>query len=986
MPRTPSSRSLALALLSILVVAAAFWVFGSRGRSTHIPPPAQVASGTIAHKPATPAPRATIEPVAATVSVQALSPGDEEEVQAPTSRPYASMSYRHAKAAEIMRREDAAHALLGDEIATRGPPGIAPGIQGGPEVGIDTRANDRNPTLCPGCGNLPLIQTEGAVAVLGSNIVASWNEGETNCGTNTRQNYGWSTDGGLTFTDAGGTYPLPTSLFGDAIVKVNQKTGRFYLAGIGNGTATTRGIGLIRGSFGPGGFTTDIRALIPPNAPIQLHDKPWMSVDSLTGNVYVSWTYFSPVNSVMFQALNADLAPIGPVHTISEPAPPGCGGQWSQIAVGANGEVWVSWLEYRCESDFVGQIKMRRSDDHGLTFGPTVVAVAYGINSFHGPMGFLRAFGATPHAMAVDRSNGPHRGRLYLSYDACVNYRDDNIPITTATFESEPNNSAATANPMNLVPGGRLRGVKSGAESDWFALDLQAGETFFMETIYAPDFSLDSTRAGLQARVWCPSGGGGLTQVVRAPATSNGVLFSALHSQIYYLELNGTATDTATYVFTTAKIPVTPSDVALDYRDQLVSWSDDGVSWSTVRLTDSAPGVQGQYPTVGVDGKGRVHAFWMEFGDDPVCGLASSQLMRSSGDGGVTWGPSRRITGAASTWLGPYCNQLNGNTMGDYQSINTDGDIVVAAFNDTRHGDPDIFVSVSNHALSPLCAPLATAVAAVDTLVDFSITNAGNYARTLEWRVEDTRGWIASVSPAASGSQTLPIGAPLQLHAMVHAVSCNGDSSILRWITSDPFIPGDEDTCFTVIRCRDIATPVLASLVSAQASLERVTLLWSVGDPSWAPAGVWRRTRDSEWTLLGQGSPAGAEVRFEDRTIAPGTRYAYRLELRHGAEVDYTGDAWVEVPVAARFEIAGIAPNPLSRELEVAFSLPSRGDARLELFDVAGRSVMAREVGDLGPGAHRIRLDTGRDLPAGIYTVRLVQGAQQASVRASIVR
>lgn len=981
MPRILLRRPSLLAILSLPLLASGDPSVTTRAPSSNARPAtpadiAHVASARPGPRAVATAPEVSRAPAPRSAFVargpRSVSPGDEVERTPPRPGSYADIRYREAIVAEILRRDEAAR----DRAIAPAPPAEA---QAGQQLGSDVRANDRNPLTCTQCQNRPLIQTEAAVAVLGSNVVASWNEGESSCQTNTRMNFGWSTDGGLTFTDVGGFAPPgATSPIGDAVVQVNAKTGRFYLSGIGSG-----GVSITRGSFGGGGFTPDVRVVATSGAP-GLHDKPWMNVDSLSGNVYVAWTRFADPPRVEFQALNADLVPIGPVHTCSDTTSGSCGAQWSQIVVGPDGEVWVSWLAYDCASPYL-TLKVRRSDDHGLTFGPAADVVTYAINTFTGGVGFLRAFAATPSTLAVDRSNGPHRGRLYLSYDAPLNYRDDAIPITTAMFESEPNNTQATANTMNLT-GGRLRGIKSGAESDWFKLDLQAGETFFMETIYSPAFDFDSTRASLFGRIWCPSGGGQV-QAMRSGLTSNGLLFTARHTQTYYLEMVGQGPDTAAYVFTTAAIPVMPSDVGLDSRDQLLTWSDDGINWSTpVRLTDTPPGVDGQYPTVGVDGRGRVHAFWMDFRDDTECGLISNQYMRSSGDGGVTWGPARLITGSPSGWAGPYCNQLNGNTQGDYQSIATDGDVVVAAFNDARLGDPDIFLDVANHSVLPTCAPLASAIAGVDTLVDFALTNTGNYDRTLVWRVEETRGWLTSVSPAPSGSQSVAVGSPLSLHAMVNAPDCDGDSSIVRWITSDPFMPGYEDTCVTVIRCRDMVTPVLASLVSARATSDRVTLRWSLGDPSYLPAGVWRRTQTTPWAWLGAGSAAGPEVQYEDASVIAGSRYAYRLEIRRDGVSDFVAETWVDVPVAPRFEIAAVIASPSSRDLEVAFSLATGEAARLELFDIAGRAVVAQPVGSLGPGSHRVRLEAGREIASGIYTVRLAQGGRRASRQVSIVR
>lgn len=66
------------------------------------------------------------------------------------------------------------------------------------------------------------------------------------------------------------------------------------------------------------------------------------------------------------------------------------------------------------------------------------------------------------------------------------------------------------------------------------------------------------------------------------------------------------------------------------------------------------------------------------------------------------------------------------------------------------------------------------------------------------------------------------------------------------------------------------------------------------------------------------------------------------------------------------------------------FALPDAAPARLELMDIAGRLVASSEVGSLGPGRHEFAL--GRDLPSGIYLVRLSHPQGQARAKVAVVR
>jgi len=90
-------------------------------------------------------------------------------------------------------------------------------------------------------------------------------------------------------------------------------------------------------------------------------------------------------------------------------------------------------------------------------------------------------------------------------------------------------------------------------------------------------------------------------------------------------------------------------------------------------------------------------------------------------------------------------------------------------------------------------------------------------------------------------------------------------------------------------------------------------------------------------------------------------------------------------PVA--FALDGVQPNPTpGARLSVTFSLPVAAPARLELLDVSGRRVAAREVGTLGAGRHVVDLAPDHALAPGLYLVRLTQGPNLRVTRVAVLK
>jgi hypothetical protein len=178
--------------------------------------------------------------------------------------------------------------------------------------------------------------------------------------------------------------------------------------------------------------------------------------------------------------------------------------------------------------------------------------------------------------------------------------------------------------------------------------------------------------------------------------------------------------------------------------------------------------------------------------------------------------------------------------------------------------------------------------------------------------------------------------------------------------------------------------PVLASLASVDAQPDRVRITWYMAEPSGAT--VYRRTASSGWTRCATPSADGSGfLRFEDSSVAPGSRYEYRLGILRNSEETFAGAVWVEVPISSpAFALEGVRPNPSDGDLRAHFSLPTAAPATLEVLDIHGRRLARLDV--TGAGHHIVNLARAARFAPGVYVVRLSQGPHARSVRATVLR
>ena len=88
-------------------------------------------------------------------------------------------------------------------------------------------------------------------------------------------------------------------------------------------------------------------------------------------------------------------------------------------------------------------------------------------------------------------------------------------------------------------------------------------------------------------------------------------------------------------------------------------------------------------------------------------------------------------------------------------------------------------------------------------------------------------------------------------------------------------------------------------------------------------------------------------------------------------------------PIA--FALHGVQPNPGFGSMNITFSLPSAGPAKLAIYDVAGREVVGRDLSGLGAGRHVVSFGARERLRAGVYLVKLSHGGRSLTTSAVVI-
>lgn len=585
------------------------------------------------------------------------------------------------------------------------------------------------------------VQSEPGVALSGSSLVALW---FTQSGV-ARTAWSWSSNGGSSWgqpahiplaninVDRTGSHPV--------ICSDNQ--GNFFAAvAYNSGVLQAREtIASYRGRIEGGNFIWEGPFWAAPLVPYNDYG-PYDAIDIACSqdatSVFVAYSFALPSPSGPDYRINIVRSVDGGATWTPPLALSGPSSNGPDVELGPNGEVHVSWLDYASMT-----VKLRRSLDQGTTFGPAIDVAPILDNLGVPPPGSITPFSGRvvptyPHArldsdfpsLSVDRSQGPHRGTLYLTWSE---HAAGLVAAATSTVdEVEPNNTESTAMPIAI--GHEVFGFESSADfgegdCDYFTFTAEAGTTLFIDgaLTFAFPSNPSGTPVGASLQLLCGENPLALALVVplRIQVESAGplppIIYTVPVSGRYYLSMGCAQYNSIGYWFRVRTLAPSPGQAARDHRDiVMVRSTDGGQTWSPkVRVNDSAPRFDDCLPRAVVDQNGTVHVAWYDRREDPGCGLDTHTRWTHSIDGGQTFATSQRL----SSGSGP------GYRIGDHLGMATSGNTLHVLWTDNRAGDEvNIYAAtVSDLATGTLVSGLSAESADAGVRLSWDLQVQGRY-------------------------------------------------------------------------------------------------------------------------------------------------------------------------------------------------------------------------------------------------------------------
>ncbi|MEO6833561.1 MAG: 3-coathanger stack domain-containing protein [Chitinophagaceae bacterium] len=278
------------------------------------------------------------------------------------------------------------------------------------------------------------------------NIIASAN---TVIGNTLTQGYYFTNDGGITWN---GSDKMPNNQEGRADPSTGfDASGRGYISTLPNAFDGY----LIQYSDDYGSsWTNSIRGIQLPVSGNNTEDKEMMvcvdemQTSSYANNFYCSWTDFNDASKVKINRSVNGASTFNNLKTLSSNW-----GQGTNVQTGPNGEVYVCWTDYSNGSLPGQNMGFSSSSDGGLNY---VSSTAFAFNGIRTTRGGNGNFGNTRvndyPAMAVDKSCGNNRGRIYIVYPEFEN-STSNRSVIRIRFSDDGGQNWSVASTINITNG-----------------------------------------------------------------------------------------------------------------------------------------------------------------------------------------------------------------------------------------------------------------------------------------------------------------------------------------------------------------------------------------------------------------------------------------------------------------------------------------------------------------------------------------------------
>ncbi|MBU8921480.1 MAG: T9SS type A sorting domain-containing protein [Bacteroidales bacterium] len=426
------------------------------------------------------------------------------------------------------------------------------------------------------------------------------------------------------------------------------------------------------------------------------------------------------------------------------------------------------------------------------------------------------------------------------------------------------------------------------------------------------------------------------------------------------------------------------------YSNGAIAFTADGIG-----IFDSTYDQYG--PKAAIDGVGGVYVVMYD-------SMYRAYIQRFGVDGVMRFGASGAILGYNSPYyaLPLIMEDGIGGAIIAWQSWRTDGT--------TRY---DLYVQRVNRTGTLLWGldgiPVCTYGASVYNL---SLTSDGQRGLVISWR--DTRDIATTVNDLyvqrvdSLGSMRWALnGEPICIqedNQTIPVMTTDGSGgAIIAWQDSRN---GDLDTyAMRILSDGDYIATALAGFIAVPA-VEGVGIEWTMSrmDPG-VSFRILRALSVTEYQDAGSlffeeiaiitADMDEMEYSFLDTDAESGRNYVYRVEVVMGGTGpdEETHILFETEPVglpSAALTLGQNVPNPFNPVTRISFYLPSRAQARLDIFDVSGRHIMRLIDETRGPGEGEVvwnGMNTGGEMvSSGIYFYRLSAGKETLTRKMILLR